>query len=169
MPSSHYLNHCRNIVVLTLRNKLQWNINGNSCIFIQENTFEYVAHEMAPILSQPQWVYGNMHNFILLEISGSKLALSGCKPQSTYYFECHTPVGQDCVMNWVMLHQRNYLFFFAAGKFVSRVVKKMKYGTSSVLSEKLLLAQVFHELVLTIWVLRLGWEDWGFGMGMGAF
>ena len=39
-----------------LRNKLQWNWNQNSDIFIKENAFEYVVCDMAAILSQPQWV-----------------------------------------------------------------------------------------------------------------
>ena len=40
----------------TLRNKLQWNLNQNSNIFIQENVFESVVCEMAAILSRPQCV-----------------------------------------------------------------------------------------------------------------
>ena len=40
----------------TLRNKLQWNINRNSYIFIQENAFENVVWKMAAIFSRPQWV-----------------------------------------------------------------------------------------------------------------
>ena len=40
----------------TLRNKLQWNFNRNSSIFIQENRFENVIWKMAAILSQPQCV-----------------------------------------------------------------------------------------------------------------
>ena len=39
---SHYLNQCWNIGNWTLRNKLQWNTNQNSCIFIQENAYENV-------------------------------------------------------------------------------------------------------------------------------
>ena len=35
-------------------NKLQWNLNRNSYIFIQENAFEDVAWKMASILSRPQ-------------------------------------------------------------------------------------------------------------------
>ena len=38
------------------RNKLQWNFNRNSNIFIQENAFESVVCETAAILSRPQWV-----------------------------------------------------------------------------------------------------------------
>ena len=40
----------------TLRNKLQWNINWNSNIFINKNAFESVFCEMASILSLPQCV-----------------------------------------------------------------------------------------------------------------
>ena len=53
---SHYLNHCWNIVNWTLRNKLQWNFNQNSCIAIEENVFEYVFCEMAFMLYRPQCV-----------------------------------------------------------------------------------------------------------------
>ena len=54
--SSHYLNQSWIIVNLTLRNKLQWNCNQNSNIFIEENTFENVVCEKAAILSRPQCV-----------------------------------------------------------------------------------------------------------------
>ena len=37
-----------------LRNKLQWNLNLNSNIFIQENAFESNVCEMTAILSRPQ-------------------------------------------------------------------------------------------------------------------
>ena len=53
---SHYLNQCWNIVNWTLRNKLQWNLNRNSNIFIEENDFESVVCETASILSRPQCV-----------------------------------------------------------------------------------------------------------------
>ena len=44
------------IGTLALRNKLQWNFNRNSNIFIQENAFESVVCETAAILSLPQCV-----------------------------------------------------------------------------------------------------------------
>ena len=47
---------CWNIVNWTLGNKLQWNFNRKSNIFIEENTFENVVCEMASILSRPQCV-----------------------------------------------------------------------------------------------------------------
>ena len=37
LTPSHYLNHCRFIVTWTLRNKLHWNFNQNSTIFLKEN------------------------------------------------------------------------------------------------------------------------------------
>ena len=40
---SHYLNQCWNIDNWTLWNKFQWNIHGNSHIFIQEDAFEHVG------------------------------------------------------------------------------------------------------------------------------
>ena len=51
------LNQCwTNAVYWTIRNKLQWDLNRNSCIFIQENAFKNVVWKMATILSRPQCV-----------------------------------------------------------------------------------------------------------------
>ena len=55
MPS-HYLNQYWNIVSWTLRNKLKWNFNWNSNIFIHENALQNGVCEMASILSRPQCV-----------------------------------------------------------------------------------------------------------------
>ena len=54
--TSHYLNQCWNIINWTLRNKLQWNVYRNSCIFIQENECTNLAWEKAAILSRPWYV-----------------------------------------------------------------------------------------------------------------
>ena len=51
---SHNLHHCWNIVNWTLRNKLDWNCNRNSCIFFTENAFENAVCKMAAILSRPR-------------------------------------------------------------------------------------------------------------------
>ena len=56
----HYLNQWCNIVNWTLGNKLQWNLNRNSNIFIEENTFENVVCEMLFISSRPQCVKGSL-------------------------------------------------------------------------------------------------------------
>ena len=55
MPS-HYLNQCWNIFNLILRNKIEWNINRNSYMFIHENAFKHVVCKMSAILSRPQYV-----------------------------------------------------------------------------------------------------------------
>ena len=47
MPS-HYLNQYWNIVNLTLWNKVQWNLNRNSYLFIQENAFENIVWKCRP-------------------------------------------------------------------------------------------------------------------------
>ena len=51
---SHYLNQCWDLVNSRLRNKLWWNLNRNSYIFIQENSYENVVWTMAAIMSRPQ-------------------------------------------------------------------------------------------------------------------
>ena len=56
LAPSYCLNQCWNIVNWILKNKLQWNFNRNSCIFIQENAFENAISKMMAILSQPQCV-----------------------------------------------------------------------------------------------------------------
>ena len=47
---------CWDTVNRTLGNKLQWNLNRNLYIFIQENAFENVVWKMAAIMSRPQCV-----------------------------------------------------------------------------------------------------------------
>ena len=56
LAPSHYLNQCWFISKWNLRNKLQWNSNKDSNIFIQENAFEFVVWKMAAIFSWPQCV-----------------------------------------------------------------------------------------------------------------
>ena len=53
---NHYLNQCCNIVNGAIGNKIQWNLNENLYIFVQENAFENVVWKMASILSRPQCV-----------------------------------------------------------------------------------------------------------------
>ena len=48
MPS-HYLNQSRFIANWTIRNKLQWNLNQNTKIFIHKNASENIVCEMAAI------------------------------------------------------------------------------------------------------------------------
>ena len=74
MPS-HYLNQSWYIVNWTLRNKLQWNLNRNSYIFIQENAFENIVWKMASILPRPQCV--KTCSFVVISVSVGGPAPSG--------------------------------------------------------------------------------------------
>ena len=49
LAPSHYLDQCWKIFNWTFRNKLQWNFNRNSNIFIQEVAFENVVCKIASI------------------------------------------------------------------------------------------------------------------------
>ena len=49
---SHYLNQCWVIANWTLSNKLQWNFNHNSKLFIHENASKNIVCEMVAILSR---------------------------------------------------------------------------------------------------------------------
>ena len=53
---SHYLNQCWLIVNWTLRNKIQWNLNQNTKLFIHENAFENDFCEMEAIFSRGRWL-----------------------------------------------------------------------------------------------------------------
>ena len=53
---SHCLNQCSIIVNWTPRNKIKWNINQNTKIFIHENASETIVCEMAAILSRGRCV-----------------------------------------------------------------------------------------------------------------
>ena len=56
LTPSHYQNQCWVIVNWALRNKLQWNWNQNTKLFIHENAYEYIFSEMAAILPRWRWV-----------------------------------------------------------------------------------------------------------------
>ena len=58
---SHYLNQCWVIVNWTLRNRLQWNFNQNTKLFIHENASENIVCEMATILCRGRWVNSTNH------------------------------------------------------------------------------------------------------------
>ena len=60
--TSHYLNQCWVIVNWTLRNKLQWNFNKNSKLFIHEKASENIVCEMAAILSRGRRVNRQLHS-----------------------------------------------------------------------------------------------------------
>ena len=52
---TNYLNQCWVIVNWTIKDKLQWNFNRNTKLFIHENASENIVCEMAAILSMGRW------------------------------------------------------------------------------------------------------------------
>ena len=60
------------------RNRLQWNVNRNLYIFIQENPFENVVWKMAAILSRPQCVKGGGHQRPGMVLFCNKMRSIGC-------------------------------------------------------------------------------------------
>ena len=85
---SHYLNQCWNIVNWSLRNKLQWNFNWNSNIFIQENALENIVCEMASILSRPQCVKRIPQNSTHDESTLLWVTAWCCQAKSLYLSQC---------------------------------------------------------------------------------
>ena len=82
---SHDLNQCWDILNWTLGNKIQWNLNRYSNIFIQENGFENIVWKMAAILSRPQCINALFNNscilvciFSWMTIYAAKVANSAC-------------------------------------------------------------------------------------------
>ena len=53
---TYYLNQCWLIVNCLLRNKIRWNSNQHTKLFIHKNSFKSVVCEMAVILSRRRWV-----------------------------------------------------------------------------------------------------------------
>ena len=56
MVPSHYLDQCWVIFNWTFKNKLQWNFNQNTRLFIHKNASENTVCEMTSILSRGRWV-----------------------------------------------------------------------------------------------------------------
>ena len=91
---SHYLNQCWKIVYWTLRNKLQWNPNRNSYIFIQENAFEKSSRKGHPF-------YLGLN----LLTQWSLVMPYGSMGHSQYWFKwlpiaCYTKQSADLTWGW---------------------------------------------------------------------
>ena len=110
---SHYLKQWWIIVNWTLRNKLQWNFNRNSNIFIQENALEHVVCEMDDISSRPQCVKQTNHYLgsLLQDFSISSM-LSPMYLQS--YTESLISACQSGVNDCKKYHINVYLLFHLA-------------------------------------------------------
>ena len=69
---SHYLNQCWLVVNWTLRNKLRWNLNQNTKLFVPQNESENIV-EMASILSTWRWLNWSNHAWYNLPIIRSRV------------------------------------------------------------------------------------------------
>ena len=109
LSPSHYLNQCWNIVNWALGNKLQWNLNRNLYIFIQENAFENVVWKMAAILSRPQCFKWHIGSFYISSAGPVFMRRKNLIINST-------PPGQDgipsfCTYFQMHFHELNILYF----------------------------------------------------------
>ena len=117
--TSHYPNQCWNIINLTLRNKLQWNVYRNSCIFIQENECTNLAWGKAAILSRPWYV---KHCWILSIKTVQQPFHSKVQSSMTYHKQSSNHINYALDLNnttsilsyrgggllWVFLRQKIY-------------------------------------------------------------
>ena len=80
MPS-HYLNQCLVIVDWTLRDKLQWNSNQKTKLFIHQNASENIVCQKAAILSRGRlvknegWDSVKSHVTSMVNTNGSRLLI----------------------------------------------------------------------------------------------
>ena len=61
LAPSHYLNQCQVIVNWALQNKLHWNFNQNSKLFIHVNASQNIVCGIVAILSRGRWNIYNKH------------------------------------------------------------------------------------------------------------
>ena len=86
---SQYLNQCWVIVKQYLRNKVQWNSNGNTTIFSHENAFEKVICEKVVILSRGRWdILCQRRSFILFYHTQVSSSAEACH-RNGYRYEIH--------------------------------------------------------------------------------
>ena len=86
---SYYLNQCWLIVNWLLTNKLQWNLNQNINLFVDENAYENIFCEMKAILSRGRWV----KDLWILIAEGTYLS----------------PLVATCKSNWIHLAKWRHL------------------------------------------------------------
>ena len=92
---SHYLNQFSIIVNWPLRNKLQWNFNQNTNIFIHKNASETIAYKVVAILSRGRWDKSLWPNHtIWRQRSGSTLAqvMACCLTAPSHYLNQCWPI-----------------------------------------------------------------------------
>ena len=86
------------LIRTTFRNKLRWNLKRNSCILIQENTYENIVCEMAVILSRLRCV-----NTVNFSVSTPHISFYHYGPHFTIiiWWACHL---NTILARWPMLN-----------------------------------------------------------------
>ena len=95
------------VVNWTLGNKLQWNFNRNSYIFIQENPFETVVWKMAAILSRPPCVNSMLPRDVIRKSWSPLITVTYMKRTRSFF---------HCARRWYKMYRQVYKedpkFFF---------------------------------------------------------
>ena len=101
---SRYLNQCWSFFVIwTLKNKLDWKLNQNTIILIQENAFENVVTEMTAILFQPHY---RVQNLLLIKYA-ARIVTVDQHLISVRFWRCSVWVWHlfDISHHWQVLRQ----------------------------------------------------------------
>ena len=105
-PSSEPMLGYWDIVNWTLRNKLQWNFNQNTKLFIHENASEKIVCEMAAILSRGRWVnfwFDNMMvSIVTIKLATCYHTINRTNPSKTFVvqFACGSLAHQLSSDKW---------------------------------------------------------------------
>ena len=107
------------IVNWSLRNKLQWNLNQNKKLFIQEKAFQKVVCEMAAILSRPHFYqtrsawykdqgsnenHSPVHNFAPTVTKFCVMGEGQALPQDTKFGNCRDKiVDSRAFLSWSLI------------------------------------------------------------------
>ena len=117
LAPSHYLNQCWNIANCTRSNKLHWNLNQNSYIFIQENAFENVICKMAAILSRPYCV-----NSVV-----EALELPVCLFGPIHQFAFSRDLYAMAINNFIIESNQYYYKIFWLNQFLITLIAALKF------------------------------------------
>ena len=118
MPS-HYVKQWWNIVNLTHINKLQWNFNRNSYIFIQENAAENVVWKISTIVSQPHCVKSQSG------ISNSHIPMFSCRQDNlTHLPWTKWPPFPDDISKCIFMNEKFCVLIRISLKFVPKNQEK---------------------------------------------
>ena len=127
LAPSHYLNQCWVIVNWTLTNKVRWNFNQNTRLFIHENALENFICKTVAILSRGGWVdmmapVGNMSsklgffftNGCFCQLSNESLITKHWNPRSYVVFSLYKNV-YNLYHEFRFYLRSNFCYHFESG------------------------------------------------------